>query len=391
MRLDGLQGADRNCGDMPKLSVIMPVYNGERYLWQAIESILNQTFRDFELLIINDGSTDRSREIAVSYTDPRIVLIDNERNMGLSRSLNRGICLARGEYVARQDADDLSHPDRLRRQVEYLERHPDIVLVGTRVQWIDPQGHPLRLSSPAFTCSQIRWGYLVRAEGISGAVGMFRKRLVVDQIGLYSEDFRYANDAELHSRIARRFQVANLPEPLYQVRVHSQQMTHTYGDTPDTESDQIVLHNMLDILKSGCADQAPSDWERHAVDLVALRALHTQAPAHGHKLTSAKSRQLLLTLLQSFRNVYELQGKEWQEFSAWLSREWLVAANVHLPERPHFAVWRWWAAIQLRWPHIFHPSSLRLLTKLAAYPAYVRLKGQLSQKSKPLNPNIGTG
>ena len=361
---------------MPKLSVIMPVYNGERYLSQAIESILNQTFRDFELLIINDGSTDRSREIAASYADPRIVLTDNERNMGLSRSLNRGIRLARGEYIARQDADDLSHPDRLRRQVEYLERHPDTVLLGTRIQWIDPQGQSLRLSSPTFTCSQIRWGYLFVSAGISGPVGLFRKRLVVDQIGLYSVDFRYANDAELYSRIARRFCVVNLPEVLYQMRVHDQQMTQTYGDVPQQEGDAISLRNMVDILESASSTRDFCDWRQRAPDLLALRSLYTLQSPMTERLSSAESRQLLMTLLQSFRKVYQLQGREWQDFSARLSAEWLTLAHVHLPERPRLAAWLWWNAIRLHRRKLLSPSAVRLVTKMASLPAYVALKNR---------------
>src|SRR3990170_6306785 len=103
----------------PEITVLMSVYNGERFLREAIESILNQTYRDFEFLIINDGSTDSSREIILSYNDPRIRLIDNELNIGLTRSLNKGLRLARGKYIARQDADDISFRKRLEKQVAF--------------------------------------------------------------------------------------------------------------------------------------------------------------------------------------------------------------------------------------------------------------------------------
>ena len=98
----------------PRVTVLMPVFNGEHFLPPAIESILNQTFSDFEFLVIDDGSTDASRKIAESYNDPRIRIEANEKNLGLIATLNRGLKLARGEYIARMDADDLSFPDRLR-------------------------------------------------------------------------------------------------------------------------------------------------------------------------------------------------------------------------------------------------------------------------------------
>ena len=95
---------------MPKVTVLMSVYNSEKFLRESINSILEQTFKDFEFLIINDGSTDSSREIILSYNDPRITLFDNKNNIGLTKSLNKGLDLAKGEYIARQDADDISLP-----------------------------------------------------------------------------------------------------------------------------------------------------------------------------------------------------------------------------------------------------------------------------------------
>src|SRR5215472_9201923 len=100
----------------------MPVYNGEKHLREAIDSILSQTFRDFEFLIINDGSTDGSVEIIASYRDPRILLVHNEKNLGLIATLNRGMDLARGEYITRMDCDDISLPRRLEKQVAFMER-----------------------------------------------------------------------------------------------------------------------------------------------------------------------------------------------------------------------------------------------------------------------------
>ena len=108
--------------DMPRVSVIMSVYNGERYLWEAVESILGQTFTDFEFIIIDDGSTDQTAKILRAIGDERVRIFFNEKNIGLAGSLNRGLGLARGEYVARMDADDISLPARLEKQVELQAR-----------------------------------------------------------------------------------------------------------------------------------------------------------------------------------------------------------------------------------------------------------------------------
>jgi glycosyltransferase involved in cell wall biosynthesis len=128
---------------MPTISVILPVYNAERFLKEAIDSILQQTFSDFELLLINDGSTDGSEQIIASYTDPRIVYIKNEKNEGLIYSLNKAIDLARGRYIARMDADDVSLPQRFEKQLRYLEEHPDVGVVAATVSFINERGEKI--------------------------------------------------------------------------------------------------------------------------------------------------------------------------------------------------------------------------------------------------------
>ncbi len=115
----------------PRVNVIMAVFNGEQYLQEAIESILRQTFDNFEFVIIDDGSTDKTVEILNRFSDERIKRLTNESNIGLTRSLNRGIRFSRGEYIVRQDADDVSLPERLAKQVAYLDAHSMVGLVGT--------------------------------------------------------------------------------------------------------------------------------------------------------------------------------------------------------------------------------------------------------------------
>ena len=115
----------------PSITVLMPVYNAERFLSEAIDSILHQTLTNFEFLIIDDGSTDNSLKIINSYRDQRIILVRNGTNLGITASLNKGIELAKGHLIARMDADDISYPDRLQKQYDYLNQHPDCAMVST--------------------------------------------------------------------------------------------------------------------------------------------------------------------------------------------------------------------------------------------------------------------
>ena len=134
----------------PKISVLMSVFNGERYLIKAIDSILNQTFKDFEFIIIDDGSMDSSNAIIRSFDDPRVRLIENEKNIGLTKSLKKGIDLCRGEYIARMDGDDISLPERLKKQVEFMDHNRGVGISGT---WKRSIGLKSNKSSEIFSVS----------------------------------------------------------------------------------------------------------------------------------------------------------------------------------------------------------------------------------------------
>jgi hypothetical protein len=245
-----------------RVTVLMPVYNGQRYLREAIESILAQTFRDFEFLIINDGSTDRSREVICSYRDARIRLVDNGRNLGLTPSLNRGLEIAAGEFIARQDADDISAPERLAKQVAFLEAQPDTVLLGTGYTKIAAEGHALHEQSLPCDCTALRWALLFHCPFVHSAA-MLRKSPVLREIGFYDETFRYAQDYDYWSRIARRLAVANLAEPLVKYRVSDFSMSTTYGPICDDEHFQIVSANMREVLGASEFDRAPISAAQH--------------------------------------------------------------------------------------------------------------------------------
>ena len=126
----------------PKVTVVIPVYNREKYVGIAVDSILSQTFSDFELLVIDDGSIDRSIDVVLSYSDPRIRLVRSNTNLGVATTRNKGIQLARGEYLAFLDSDDWAYPERLAKQTTFLDNHPDYAAVGSWIEWMSEAGHP---------------------------------------------------------------------------------------------------------------------------------------------------------------------------------------------------------------------------------------------------------
>ena len=200
--------------------MVMPVYNGQIYLRQAVESILNQTFTDLELILIDDGLTDGTAEILDEYAnrDPRILLDRNPRNIGIARSLNRGIAMSQGEYIARMDADDVSRADRLSRQFQFMEARPEVGVLGCRCQLIDDAGNLApKLSRVPFEHAVIKW-YLCFGCPIVHPTVMMR-RDVVNQAGGYSEEVT-TEDYDLWQRLSGTTRLANLSDVLLCLRKH---------------------------------------------------------------------------------------------------------------------------------------------------------------------------
>jgi glycosyltransferase involved in cell wall biosynthesis len=201
---------------VPRVSVVLAVYNTERYVREAIDSILGQTFEDFEFIIVNDGSTDGTTDILLSYEDPRIVLLRNEQNSGVTRALNRGLARARGEYIARMDPDDFSMPERLEKLVAYLDAHPAVGLVGAWSEWTDEQLERLFVLKPPTDSPLIKWTLLFRNSFVHPSV-MYRRSLI-ERLGGYGTD--YALDRDLWTRLIPETEMANLPEILHKWRRH---------------------------------------------------------------------------------------------------------------------------------------------------------------------------
>ena len=196
-----------------EVTVLMSVYNGEKYLQESIESILNQTFSDFEFLIINDGSTDSSRDIILSYFDNRIKLIDNKENIGLSKSLNIGIHRAKGKYIARQDADDISHLERLEKEIHFLSSKPGYAAVGCSINIIDKKSK-IKGSIQKPISNESIHNTLKQNNCIAHGSVLMKKRCLFE-VDLYDESLGAAQDYDLFMRLSEKYKLANLPDLLY--------------------------------------------------------------------------------------------------------------------------------------------------------------------------------
>ena len=212
----------------PKVSVVMSVYNGEPYLREAIDSILHQTFTDFEFIIIDDGSTDKSADIISSYDDLRIVLIQ-QKNRGLAAALNAGIKAARGKYIARMDADDISLPERFEVQFDFLERHPACVAVGSNANIIDMNGEYLYTSSNPIAWQDIQ--NFLPASPFFHSSTVFRKDTAIKCGGYYEEIKHHFEDMILWNKMALHGELWNIEKPFINYRLVPSAITNRSNET----------------------------------------------------------------------------------------------------------------------------------------------------------------
>lgn len=213
---------------LPLVSVIIPTYNNERFLLEAVESILNQTLSDFELLIIDDGSTDSTPAIIAACVerDSRVRIHTNQSNMGIPRSRNIGVGLARGKYIAWLDSDDVACPDRLEHQASFLESHSEYGMVASDIEIIDEWSKPMGRRNYPHNDDEIR-KVITRYNPCAHPASMIRAS-VFPAVGIFREDLALGEDYELLLRIASRYKVANISQPLIRYRVHSGQSKARY-------------------------------------------------------------------------------------------------------------------------------------------------------------------
>lgn len=211
---------------IPRVSIVLPVYNGEHWIKWGIRCVLEQSFTDFELIVVDDGSIDRSWDVMCGLSDARIRAI-RRPNCGLPATLNYLIQMAKGEFIARQDQDDISFPSRLKGQVEFLEANPDVGMVGTWAEiWVGDERSDRILQHPTDDAS-IKFNLLFDNPFVHSSVMI--RRSVFDEIGGYCEDKsrQPPEDYELWSRVARKFKMANLPEVLMAYREVPGSMSRT--------------------------------------------------------------------------------------------------------------------------------------------------------------------
>lgn len=202
---------------MPKVSVIMGVYNDEKFLYESIDSILKQSFKDFEFIICDDGSTDNSLKIINSFKDERIIFLQNEKNLGLANTLNKCIRCSKGEYIARMDSDDISLNDRLRKQVEYLDQNLKVAVVGTQAYFIDENGKRFKNFNRTL---KISFEETIRKSNLIHPSTMIRKNILNEVKGYSVNELTHrAEDYDLWCKIAEKgYGLVNLPEYLFEYR-----------------------------------------------------------------------------------------------------------------------------------------------------------------------------
>ena len=238
-----------------KVTVLMPVYNAERHLREAVGSILSQTYADFTFLVIDDGSTDGSAAIIRSYSDPRLHLVQNSRNMGLTATLNLGLEMAQGEYIARMDADDVSLPERLAKQVAFLDTHPEVGIVGV---WAEAFGEArFRIPHPP-DAETIRAKLLFDSALVHPAVLMRQKFL--DAHSLRYLPLGHFEDYELWQRAVRLFPLANIPEILFRYRVSGG--SAFFGASEDAQHEVYAALDRKSLPLLGI-DPTPADLALH--------------------------------------------------------------------------------------------------------------------------------
>ena len=231
----------------PTVSVVLPVYNGERWLRESVQSLTEQSFRDFELIAVDDGSTDASPRLLaeLASADPRVKVHTNPANLGLIQSLNRGFAVARGRYVARLDADDVALPTRLERQVARLEAEPRLGVIGSAYYRLDEQGRR-RLRSPPLSDTAIRW-HLLFGNAWCHSTIMLRASLLARDVGPYG-DYRHAEDYELWVRLLRSSRGETLPEPLVLYREHGGSVSREHRAAQVAMVDRIASAQLVELL-----------------------------------------------------------------------------------------------------------------------------------------------
>jgi hypothetical protein len=354
----------------PAISVLMPAYNAELHILQSVKSVLAQTFEDFELLVVNDGSTDRTLEILSGISDPRLRILDNPRNLGIVGSLNRAMSEAAGRYIARIDADDFCLPTRFGKQKAFLDGHPRTLIVGAEMSVLE-RGEIKRSRQPADADPRVLQWMLHVSNPVGHVSMMFRAETVKD-LGTYlREEFKYAEDFDFSHRVMRMGEIAVLPEYLVIYRQHDLNLTRTRR----TE----MIDRTASVLKGVYADLLGANHDAEA----GLVAEHLIAGTPFADQSAVERLGGFLNLLVTgFANAYTLDQEQFRKVTQYTGRLWwrviqasLRAGQVRIPARHHDS---------FRWSDQTRPRTWQIARSLVSglFPVQPRL-GRYRPRPEP--------
>lgn len=332
--------------DVPAVTVLMPVFNGARHLRSTLESLQKQTFPDFEVLLVDDGSTDDSVSIAQSLGDPRIRILANAKNLGLVESLNRGLTDARGIFIARLDADDLCRQDRLAQQIQFLRGNPAVPLIGSDARLIDANGRWCGRWRTGGSADLVRWDCGFRTP-FAHSSAMFRRDVILNRFGGY-RNCRACEDLDLWGRVASGFPVVTQPVCLISYRQHQASvMAGEHASTGEDRSIAIrkILKSNLYALAPGtpepCLDVIAMAWSQSepdvhwdayfaAVDAVRLAFLRGHRTLRGFMRLQADQNYMLFNRLPSSKRVLFLKELYRADRHVFLRLPWIRVAIMML-------------------------------------------------------------
>ncbi len=319
----------------PTISVLMPAYNAELYIAQSVQSVLAQTFEDFELLVVNDGSTDRTLEILSGIADPRLRILDNAKNLGIVGSLNRAMSEAAGPYIARIDADDFCLPTRFAKQKQFLDEHPRTLIVGAEMLVLE-RGEIKRSRQPGDPDPRVlQW--MLHISNPVGHVSMMFRAETVRQLGTYlREEFKYAEDFDFSHRMLRLGEISVLPEYLVIYRQHDLNLTRTRRTEMIDRTAGVLSGVYRDLLGTDC-DAESTLVAEHLIAGVPF----------NDKSAVEQLGDFLNRLVTAFARTYALNDEQMAKVTQYTGKLWwrviqasLRAGHVRIPARYHDS-FRW--------------------------------------------------
>lgn len=363
--------------NIPKVSIIMSVHNDANYLPESIESILNQSLSDFEFIIIDDCSSDNSWSILNHYAqqDSRIVLIKNAENLKLAASLNRGLAIAQGKYIARMDGDDISLPSRLEEQVNYMESHPEVALISTGVLYIDEIGNSLEEYFPPLNFLILRW-HLIFSSPLRHPSVLWRRELIQITVGGYNPTDIYSQDFRFFCAISKHFKIETIPKVLLKMRQRAGSVSFAKGEQQDYFS-TAISNEQLDTY----FEKAPLSHEEKADLRALLRRYHPLQQQAFNDLSTERFTQAISHYIALFANFCLVHQSEIDTQQANLLHDEI---EHHLPSLMRHALLRGWHRVSLyvvlTYLNCYPKRSLPVIQRLAGYLGYYSLR-----KIKPLN------